>query len=147
MQVVQGTLGNLPPPARFGRSGRLFFLVRRPAHLSHSVCLPVPHGPPSCSILFAALLFFSCPPSPTDPFFRERWSIAIEFLDGLPTLVRRCDPLSSPPCPSPPSHHAKACLFHALLSCYPSFWFFHPPFTTTPLPIWAQCSHFQPCLL
>ena len=64
-----------PSPGRFARSGLLFFMVWPPAHLHHSICLPVLHAPPLCPMPFDPLLFFPCPSLPTNTTFRVSWWI------------------------------------------------------------------------
>jgi hypothetical protein len=61
MQAGQDTVPKSPPPVRFARSRLLFFLVCFPAHVSHSVCLPVSHGPPFVPY-FLTPHFFPLPP-------------------------------------------------------------------------------------
>ena len=65
-----------PSPGRFARSRLLFFMVWPPAHLHHSICLPVLHAPPLCPMPFDPLLFFPCPSLPTNTTFRVSWWIA-----------------------------------------------------------------------
>jgi hypothetical protein len=129
-----------PSPARFARSGRLFFLVCCPAHLSHSVCLPVLHDFPSCPMLFNPSLLFFCPPSPTNPYFRVSfWWIAFLFLCHQPTWGLRSNPsILSPISFStiPPRESVSFPRPSFLLS---HFLVFLTPFCHYPLPIWAHC--------
>jgi hypothetical protein len=72
MQAVRQIPADSPLPTRFRRSGRLYFLVCLPAHLHHSVCLPVlccltPH-------------FGFCYPPPNGPYFRVSWWDQTRFL-------------------------------------------------------------------
>ena len=146
MQVVQGTLGNLPPPARFGRSGRLFFLVRRPAHLSHSVCLPVLHAPPLCPMPFDPLLFFPCPSLPTNTTFRVSWWIASLFLCHQPTWGLRSDPPIISPISFSPILALESASFLLLSFSFSLFSLFSPPFSTPSFSYLAVCTHFWPCI-
>jgi hypothetical protein len=88
-----------PPPlaesslrTRFGRSGRLFFLVCCLAHLHDCIRLSVLHALPPSPMFPNASLFF-CYPAPNGPSFKVCWWIQTLFL-GDPT------PLSSPSYPS-----------------------------------------------
>ena len=58
-QAGEESLGNQPPPVRFGK---LYFLVHVPAHLHDCLCPSVSYCSPSCPVLFGPSLFFFCPP-------------------------------------------------------------------------------------
>ena len=134
-----------PLTARFARSGRLFFLVCCPAHLSHSVRLPVSHGPPFCPMRFDPSLLFPCPPSPTNTYFRVSWWIASLFLYHQATRGLRCDPPILSPISFSPILALESVSFPSQSSLVSLFSVFLVPLFYCPLPYLALCTHFLPC--
>ena len=81
-----------PPPetlsrSRFGRSGRLFFLVWSPSHLHECLRLSVLLTPLLCPMFANVSLFFLCYPTPNGPSSRVSWSIQSDFLGDRRTPI------------------------------------------------------------
>ncbi len=131
MQAVPHTPAESQVSDRFGRSGRLYFLVWPPAHLHHSVRLSVLPAPPICPMFSnVSLFFFCCRPhfvqflGSFGGFKRCFW-----VTHGLPCLG--ATPLSSPPHPSPHFPPFKPVLFRVHPSLPRTFHFFPSPFPTS----------------
>ena len=146
MQASQGAVPKSPSPGRFARSGFMFFLVWPPAHLHHSVCLPVLHAPPLCPMPFDPLLFFPCPSLPTNTTFRVSWWIASLFLCHQPTWGLRSDPPLISPISFSTIPARESVSFLLLYFLFSLFSLFSPPFSTPSVSYLAVCTHFWPCI-
>jgi len=129
-----------PPPetpsrSRFGRSGRLFFLVWSPSHLHECLRLSVLHTPPLCPMFANVSLFFFAIPHLTVPLLGSvgRSNRSFCAIDALP--FEGPTPLSSPKYPSLTFPPPKPCVSCLLPSLGTTFAFFTPPFATFPLPL------------
>ncbi len=67
MQAPLPHTPEVPSRTRFGRSGRLFFLVWSPSHLHECLRLSVLHTPPLCPMFANGSLFFFAILHPTVP--------------------------------------------------------------------------------
>ena len=132
MQASQGAVPKSPSPGRFARSGLLFFLVWPPAHLHHSICLPVLHAPPLCPMPFDPLLFFPCPSLPTNTTFRVSWWIAFLLRCHQSTRAQRCDPPILSPISFSPTLALESASFLLLYFLFSLFSLFSPPFLLPP---------------
>ena len=140
-----------PPPAegpwrtRFGRSGRLFFLVWSPSHLHECLRLSVLHTPPLCPMFANGSLFYFCYPAPNGPSFRVSWSIASLFLYHQATRGLRCDPPILSPISFSPILALESVSFPSQSFLVSLFSLFLVPLFYCPLPYLALCTHFLPC--
>ena len=86
MQAPPPPPPEVPSRTRFGRSGRLFFLVWSPSHLLECLRLSVLRMPPLCPMFANGSLFFPCYPAPTVPNlgYRGRLHPSFSAIHALP---------------------------------------------------------------
>ena len=110
MKAVDQTPAESRVLDRFGRFGRLYFLVCPPAHLHESVRLSVLPTAPLCPMPSnLSLFFFCCPPLP--PSFRVIWWKQTLFLGRPQSPLSRSDPpiiSSTPICDNSPRETVSA---------------------------------------
>ncbi len=128
MQAVPHTPADFNVSTRFGRSGRLYFLVCHPTRLHDSVRLSVLPPAPLCPMFSNVSLFFFCCPPQFVPFLGSfgRLNPCFWVCLGLPS--EGLTPLSSPPYPSLTSPPAKPCLSCVVPSLSTVFENFDPLF-------------------
>jgi hypothetical protein len=121
MKAVAQTPAESKVSTRFGRSGRLYFLVCSPAHLHESVRLSVLPTAPLCPMLSNLSLFCFCCPTPLPSSFRVIWWNQTLFLCRPRSPLSRSDPPILPNThlrQSPPRN--RVCLT-SFLVCVPLF--------------------------